>query len=307
MAGSIRGVPGPHQREGTVVADRRLESLHFKGHPGLGQQDVDLQHGLVAVLELGFDGGHLAGESRQDPLDLLGLLGTVLQDAGVGLHHGLGLHKDGGAGGGHVVDDAADLAAVLAFDRHHVPPVADRDHRFLQVFGGLHVVDQAFQPVADGVLGGTDLFAQVRQGVGSGVRHGVGSQDSVGDLLFQPGLGGQGIEQIVGGQGVVVGGTVPGAQILEVAQRPRHQQQLAHGEDAAFDSPGGQGADPLHPAEPGRAVFDEQGIDGIGLLQRKADLVRVALGGQGQHFGLGLPADASGGGPFDDLVQFKGF
>ena len=89
-------------------------------------------------------------------------------------------------------------------------------------------MDQTLQPVADGVFGGADLFAQLGQGVGGGVGHGVGREDGVRDLLFQPGLGGQGVEQIVGGQGVMVGRTVPGAQVLEVAQRAGHFQQLPH-------------------------------------------------------------------------------
>ena len=205
------------------------------------------------------------------------------------------------------MDDAADLAAVLALDRHHVPAVADRDDSLLQIFGGIHIVDHAFQPVADGVFGGAYFFAQLRQSVGSCVRHGIGGQNGVRDLLFQPGLRGQGVEQVVGGQSIVVGGTVPAAQILEVAQRTRHQKQLAHREDAALDGAGGQRADPFHPAEPGRAVLDEQGVDGVGLLQSKADFVGVAQGGQFQHFGFGLLADAPGGGPLDDLVQFKRF
>ena len=168
-------------------------------------------------------------------------------------------------------------------------------------------MDQALQPVADGVFGGADLFAQLGQGVGGGVGHGVGREDGVRDLLFQPGLGGQGVEQIVGGQGVMVGRTVPGAQVLEVAQRAGHFQQLPHREDAALDGAGSQPADPLHPAEPGGAVLDQQGVDGVGLFQSKADLVGVALGGQFQHFGPGLFADAAGGRPLDDLVQFQCF
>ena len=302
-----QGVAGPHQREGAVVADRGLEGLHLQGHPGLGQQDVDLQHGLVAELELRLDGGHLAGEGGQDPLDLLRLLGAVLQNAGVGLDDGLRLDEDGGAGGGDVVDDAADLAAVFALDRHDVPPVADGDDRLLQVLGGLHVVDQALQPVADGVFGGADLFAQLGQGVRGGVGHGVGREDGVRDLLFQPGLGGQGVEQIVGGQGVMVGRAVPGAQVLEVAQRAGHFQQLPHREDAALDGAGSQPADPFHAAKAGRTILDEQCIDGVGLIQHKADFVGGALRGQFQHFGSGLFADAAGGRPLDDLVQFQCF
>ena len=124
-------VPSPNQRERALIADRGLEGLHLNGHPCLGKQDVDFQHGFVAVLELRLNGGHLAGKGRQNPLDFLGFLGAVLQNAGIGFHDGLGLHKDGGAGGGNVVDDAADFAAVLALDRDDIAPVADGNHGLL--------------------------------------------------------------------------------------------------------------------------------------------------------------------------------
>ena len=148
---------------------------------------------------------------------------------------------------------------------------------------------QAVQPVTDGVFCGTDLLPQLIQGMRGSIRHGVRRQNGVRDLLFQARLGRQRIEQIIGGQRIMVGGAVPGAQVLEIAQRTGHQQQLSHGKDTALDRAGSQRTDPLHAAEPGRAVLDQQGIDGIGLFQHKPDFVGVALRFQLQHFGLWLP------------------
>ena len=163
-------------------------------------------------------------------------------------------------------------------------------------------MDQAVQTVTDGVFGGADLFPQFVQRVGRSVRHGIRRNDGVGNLLFQTGLWCQCVEQVVGGQSIVIGGTVPGAQVLKVAQGARHQQQLTHGQHAALDCAGGQLADPFHAAKARRTVLDEQRIDGVGLIQHKADFVGVALRGQLQHFGSGLFADTAGGGPLDDFI-----
>ena len=59
------------------------------------------------------------------------------------------------------MDDAAHLAAILALNRHNIPAIADRDHTLLQILGGIHIADHAFQPVADTVFRSTDLFAQL--------------------------------------------------------------------------------------------------------------------------------------------------
>ena len=293
------------EREGIVGADGGFECLEVQRQTRLCQQHVDVQHGLVAVLELRFNGCHLCSESYQDALDLLRFLGAVLQNAGVGLHNGLRLHKDRGAGGRHIVDDAAHLAAVLALDRHNITAVAHGDHALLQVLGGVHVAHHAFQPVTDAVLGGADLLAQVVQGVRSGVCHGVRCQNGAGDLLLQPRLRCQSIEQIVRRQGVVFRSAVPAGQVLEIAQGTCHHQQFAHGQHTTLDGAGCQLADALDSAKARGAVFDQQRVDGIGLLQCIAHFVRVALRLQRQQLFPGLFAHTAFGSAGNDLIQFQ--
>ena len=168
---------GADQIKGRICAHSGLKGLQLQCKPRLCQQDVDFQHGLVAVLELRLNGGHLCGKGHQNALDLLCLLCAVLQNAGVCLHHSLRFHEHRSARRGYIVDDTAHLAAVLAFDRHNVPAVADGNHAFLQVFRGIHIAHHAFQPVADAVFGGSDLFAQLCQRAGGGIRHGVRCQN----------------------------------------------------------------------------------------------------------------------------------
>ena len=241
----------PDEEEGRIRPDSGLESLQIQRQPRLCQQNVDLQHGFVAVLELRLDRGHLRGKSHEDALDLLRFLRAVLQNAGVGFHNGLRLDEDGSTRRRNIVDDAADFAAVLALNRDNIAPISHGNDALLQIFGGIHVTDHALQPVADAVLGDADLFAQLVQGMGSCIRHGVRGQNGTGDLLLQTGLWCQRIKQVVRRQGIVVGGAVPAAQILKVAQCTGHHQQLAHGEHAALDRAGHELADTFHAAKAG--------------------------------------------------------
>ena len=178
----------PDEGEGRIRPDSGLESLQIQRQPRLCQQNVDLQHGFVAVLELRLDRGHLRGKSHEDALDLLRFLRAVLQNAGVGFHNSLRLDEDGSTRRRNIVDDAADFAAVLALNRDNIAPISHGNDALLQIFGGVHVTDHALQPVADAVLGDADLFAQLVQGMGSCIRHGVWGQNGTGDLLLQTGL-----------------------------------------------------------------------------------------------------------------------
>ena len=258
-------------------------------------------------MELRLNGGDLCREGNQNALDLLRFLCAVLQDASVCLHDGLRLHKDCCARGGDIVDDAVHFAAVFTFDRDDIPAVSHGNDALLQIFGGVHVADHSFQTVADAVFSGVDLLAQLIQCARSRVSHGIRCQNGAGDLLLQAGLRGQRVEQVVCRQRFVIRGTVPAAQILEVAECPCYHQKLSHREDTALDSAGHQLADTLHTAEPGRTVFDEQAVDGVRLFQRIADLVRVALGLQRQHLRFGLPADTALGCTGNDLIKLKCF
>ena len=124
----------PDQREGIVSAHCRFECLELQRQTRLCQQDINVQHGLIAVLELRFNGCHLCGKGYQNALDLLRFLGTILQDAGIGFHDSLRFHKHRCTGRGNVMDNAAHFAAVFALDRDNVAAVAHGDHTLLQIF-----------------------------------------------------------------------------------------------------------------------------------------------------------------------------
>ena len=59
------------------------------------------------------------------------------------------------------MDDAVHLAAILALNGHNIPSITNGDHTLLQILGGIHIADHAFQPVADTVFRSADLFAQL--------------------------------------------------------------------------------------------------------------------------------------------------
>ena len=107
------------------------------------------------------------------------------------------------------------------------------------------------------LFGGADLLAQVIQRIGSRVCHGIRCQNGAGDLLLQPGLGCQRVEQIICRQGIMFRGAIPAGQVLKVAQSAGHHQQFPHGEHTALDRTGYQRADTLYPAKARRTVFDE--------------------------------------------------
>lgn len=91
----------------------------------------------------------------------------------------------------------------------------------------------------------------------------------------------------------MIAGTIPLHQILKVAQSTGNHQQLSHREHAPLDGAGSQLAHTLYPAKSRGAIFDQQRIDSIGLFQRIADFIRVALGLDLQHFLPGFLAYAA--------------
>ena len=201
------------------------------------------------------------------------------------------------------MDDAVHLAAILALNGHNISSITNGDHTLLQILGGIHIADHAFQPVADAIFRSADLFAQLVQGVGSRVCHGIRSQNGAGDLLLQHGLRCQRVEQIICRQGIMFRGAIPAGQVLEVAQSAGHHQQFPHGEHTALDRTGYQRADTLYPAKARRPVFDEQTVDGIGLFQRVTHLIWVALRLQSQQLLSSFLAHAALGCSRNDLIK----
>ena len=297
-------VAGFVQLKAHAVVDGGHKGVLLHGKARLCQQQVDLQHGVVAVAELRLQTAHLRREGGQDAGDLLLLLRAQLHNAGVGFDHGGRLNKNGGAGAGNIVDDAAHLAAVLGAYRHDIAPVAQRNHGILQKFVGGGIFDDGIQLGADGILGLADLAAQIAQGDAGGVRHFIRGKNAFGNLALQHGLRCQRIKKVVGRQHFMLAQTVPLVQPRKIAQRGGNFQQLAHGQDAALLGVRHNAAHLVDAAEARAAVFDQQRVDGVGLRQRVALLLHRVKGLQVLHQGFGFAAGAKLHGARQNLVEF---
>ena len=164
-------VAGFFERKAAGIADCGHKGVLLHRQARFGQQQVDGEHCVIAVAELRFKRADLRRESRQDAGDLLLLLCAQLHDAGVGFDNRGRFDKDRCAGGGYVMDDAADLAAVLGAHRHNIAAVAQRNDCVLQEFIGGGILDDIVEFGADGILGRADTAAQIAQRDAGGVRH----------------------------------------------------------------------------------------------------------------------------------------
>ena len=251
-------VAGTFDGKAVGIIYLRHKGVLLHGQACFGKQQIDLEHRLVAVGELGFHLGNLGGKGRQNSGDFLLLLSTQLHDLGVGFHNGGRLNKNRRAGGGHVMDHAADLAAVFCPDRHDVTAVSQRDDRILQEFIGGRVLYDVVQFGTDRVLGGADFTSKFPQGGAGGVCHLLRRNNRIGDLALQNRFGMQRIKQIIHRQHVVIGHAVPLGQASKIAQGSGNFQQFSHGQDAALDCVGRYAADVRHRAEARTSVFDIQ-------------------------------------------------
>ena len=131
------------------VAHIGLHGVHRLGQQGLGADEVDLAHEVIARQHIVYLGAHIVGKFLEDP-EYLPLLGALqLPYPVVRLHHLGRLDEYSLAGGRLVVDDAPYLALQSRLHGDHQTPVA---------YGGRHVLVQHAL-----LLGGGD---DVAQGVG---------------------------------------------------------------------------------------------------------------------------------------------
>ena len=198
-----------HKRKAVVVAHFGLHGVLIQRQMRLGEQDVNLQHRLIAQREHRFQLRDLPGKCRKDAVDLLFLKAAQLHDARVRFHNGRRFDEKRRARRRDVVDHAADLAAVLRFDGDNEPSVSQGDDRVLQVFACAGIFDHRIELVADGVLRCADLPANVVQCVAGRIRHLALRQDGVKDILLELRLRRQRIEEIVDGQRVVLRHLIP--------------------------------------------------------------------------------------------------
>ena len=298
-------VAGLVQLKANRIADGWHKRTLLDGKAGLGQQQVNFQHCVIAVAELRLQRADLCRERGQNAGDLLLLLCAQLHDAGIGFDHGGGLDKDGSAGGRNIVDDAADLAAVLGTHGHNIAAITQRDDRVLQKFVGSRILDDGIQLGADGIFSLADLAAQIGQRGAGGIGHLFGRKDAVRDLPLQHGLRGQRVEQVVGGHHVMLTQAVPLAESCKIAQCGGDFQQFTHREDAALLGVGNHAPHLRDRAKARAAVFDQQAVDGVGLFQGIAFILGRFAGLQGLHHFLGFAAGTQLHRPGKDLVQFQ--
>ena len=220
-----QGVTGLPEAEGAVVDHPGAHAPEAVGELSPGENHVNLLQKVVVEQDVLTVVGHQGGELRQNALDLLFLPALELPQLVVGLDGGHGLHKEGGAAAADVVDQAGDVALVLALHGDHEAAVADGDDGLLQILSG-RGGNQLLQHLPGLAGGGADVPAQVgKQGAG-GVGDFLLGEDGAGDAVFQHLVGAQGAEQGVE-DGLLLPHSAVSGHLPGGAQHPGHPEQLA--------------------------------------------------------------------------------
>ena len=202
---------------------------HPVGQLGPGEDHIQKDEQIVVLSDIVLELCALGGQLRKDALNLLLLPGLELLEFVVGLHHPHGLNEEGGARGGHVVDQAGDSILMFRLHRHHVPVGADGDDGLLEVLG-LVGGDDLLQNVPHLGLGGPHVPADGGQ-LGAGrVGNLILPQDGVGDGVLQKPVGREGAEQMGDGGLLLSPAILPYA--AGAAQHRRNVQQLTGAETA---------------------------------------------------------------------------
>ena len=289
--GVQQGMPGLPEMDGRVPPDLRPHAVHLVAELSPGENQVQVDQGVVVPLDVLPVGGGLGGELRQDALDLLLLLGLQLHVLVVGLDHPHGLHEDRGPGGGDVMDQAREVPLLLRLYRYHEAAIPLGDDGLLEHLGVAGGGDDLLENLAALGLGGPHVAADVRQLRGSGVGDGVLVRDAALDLVLQEVVAVEGEEQVVDGGflrrvviKVLLGPPGGGEQVRDPQQLPgvqaappvRPVQGLAHG---------------LHAGKGRRPPLADHLPGGVGLVQEAEDLLRFRLRGNPEGPLLGLRAD----------------
>ena len=290
--GVQQGVAGLAQMDGPVPADLRPHGVHLVAQLAPGEDQVQVDQGVVVPLDVLPVGGSLGGELRQDAVDLLLLLGLQLNILVVGLDHPHRLHEQRGSGGGDVVDQSRQVALVLRLHRYHEAAVPLGDDGLLQNFPIAGGGDDPLKDLAALGLGRPHVAADVRQLRAGGIGDGVLVRDGPLDLLLQKAVAVEGEEQVVDGGFLR-------RLVVEVLLRPAGGgQQIRDGQQL----PSVQGAAPVRPVQglrhrlhagKGRAAPQADEISGrIGLVQQTQHLLHFRLRPEAQGPLPGLGADS---------------
>ena len=292
LFGVQQRVPGTPQMDAAVPAQGRTGGVHFIAQLAPGKDQIQMHHGVVVPLDILPVGRRLGGELRQDPLDLLFLLGLELDELVVGLHHAHGLHEHRGAGGGDIMHQTRQVALVLGFHRYHEAAVPLGDDGLLQHLGIAGGRDDLLEDLTALGLGRSHVPADIRQ-LGAGrVGDGVLIHDAPLDLLFQEAVAVEGQKQMVDG-GLF---RRIGVEILlgpaGCGQQVRNGQQL----------PGVQAAAPVCPVQGLRHRLDagkgrtapqaDHGPGCVSLVQQPLHFLPLRLRPHSHGPLLGLGADS---------------
>ena len=290
--GVQQGVTGLAQMDGPVPADLRPHGVHLVAQLAPGEDQVQVDQGVVVPLDVLPVGGSLGGELRQDAVDLLLLLGLQLNILVVGLDHPHRLHEQRRSGGGDVVDQPRQVALVLRLHRHHEAAVPLGDDGLLQNFPIAGGGDDLLKDLAALGLGRPHVAADVRQLRAGGVGDGVLVRDGPLDLLLQKAVAVEGEEQVVDGGFLR-------RLVVEVLLGPAGGgQQIRDGQQL----PSVQGAAPVRPVQglrhrlhagKRRTAPQADEISGrVRLVQQAQHLLRLRLRPEAQGPLLGLGADS---------------
>ena len=299
-------MPSPAQEDAAVPADLRPVGVHLVAQLAPGEDHVQMDQGVIVPENVLLVGRRLGGEFRQDPLDLLFLLGLQLLELVVGLNHAHGLHEKGGAGGGDVVDQSRQVPLVLRLHRHHEAAVPLGDDGLLKHLGIGGGGDDALEHLT--ALGGrlAHVAADVCQLRGGGVGDLVLIQDGIFDAVLQIAVAMEGEEEMVDDRlflGVLVEVLPhpPGG-----GEEPGDGQQLVGVQAAAPVRPGQCLRHRLDPGKGGAAPQTDHGPGRVGLILKPEDLLRLRLRHQSPAAVLGLGADGLGRQQFQHRRQLQG-
>ena len=275
-----------------VPADLRPHGVHFIAQLAPGEDQVQVDQGVVVPLDVLPVGGSLGGELRQDAVDLLLLLGLQLNILVVGLDHPHRLHEQRRSGGGDVVDQSRQVALVLRLHRHHEAAVPLGDDGLLQNFPIAGGGDDLLKDLAALGLGRPHVAADVRQLRAGGVGDGVLVWDGPLDLLLQKAVRVQGEEELVDGRAFLVLSVIV-LHTPHIGEQPRDVQKFPRVEHAAAFRTRERLAHIAHAAESGTAAQQDHLARRVRLVEQAVDLAEIIRWRQPSRPRLGLRAQSN--------------
>ena len=132
-----------------LVIHQRGARPHLVRQSGFCKDHIQLREQPVIVGDVLPMSGRLGRQLCQNPLNLLLLFHGQFPQSVVGIDSGHGLNEEGGAGGGHVVNEARHLVFELAFHRYHIPVLANGDNGLPEILGIRRGRDHLLQGLPD--------------------------------------------------------------------------------------------------------------------------------------------------------------